>query len=790
MERQGIVNFRSDTLCGEMGLEFVAAGATDCVLVEDMPRLIGGDSRQANGRIHFAEQAGVAGGVALPGFGPSIEELHFDLQDGGLQRVDTRIDADKLVDVLGASAVEAGLGENAGQRGVVGRDHAAVAPAAEVLAGIETEAAHGADGAAAAAFVLGADGLGRVLYDDGAMTGSNLEEGVHVGGAAKQMHGLDGPNVPMAPQGILDLIGVEVHGEGVDIDEDGFDADAGERAGGREERVGSGDDLVAWPQLERHPGKQEGVAAGGAADGVAGLCVASDLTLELTHGRAHDEALRVDEGKDFREHLLTDGGMLRYQIEQRHLPGCRCHAADPMIASSKIEEVEQSGLQWQPWQPEKLTVRQLTSRIRRALRDNFANLTVTGEVSGLKAAASGHLYFNLKEEDTVLPCAMYRQSARFLRTPLRDGQMIEARGSVDVYEPRGAYQFLVESAQPLGAGALQQAFEELKQRLAAEGLFDAARKRPLPSFPRRIGIITSPGGAVIQDMLNVLSRRCPGLHIRIYPALVQGAGSAEQLVAGLEWFRNHAWADVVVLARGGGSLEDLWSFNDEALARAIAACPVPVVSAVGHETDFTIADFAADLRAPTPSAAAELIVPDMQAVGDRLAALERALSRNVRHCLSSRREQLFRQGIDHARLLLHRRLNRLGQGLDDVDAALAEALSGRLGGLREQLQQQTLALFRLDRRKLFAARREELGRLDARMSACIQVQLGRAQRRHDSLDGQLRQMNPLKILARGFAVVTDGEGRLVSTVSGVSPRDRLSVRVSDGSFPAQVLKGK
>lgn len=452
--------------------------------------------------------------------------------------------------------------------------------------------------------------------------------------------------------------------------------------------------------------------------------------------------------------------------------------------------VEQTGLDWQPWQPEKLTVRQLTGRIRRALRENFANLTVTGEVSGLKAASSGHLYFNLKEEDIVLPCVMYRQSARLLRVPLRDGLLIEARGSVDVYEPRGAYQFLVESAQPLGAGALQQAFEELKKRLAAEGLFESSRKRPLPGFPRHIGIITSPTGAVIQDMLNVLTRRCPGLHIRVYPALVQGAGSAEQLTAGLAWFAENPWADLIVLARGGGSLEDLWSFNDETLARAIAASPIPVVSAVGHETDFTIADFVADLRAPTPSAAAELIVPDMLAVAERIASLDRALARNIRHALSLRREMLFRHGIDHARLLLSRRLNRLGQSLDELDLGLSSALSSRLAALREQLQQQTIALYRLDRRKVFAARRETLAALDARLAARLQLTLARAQRRHESLDGQLRQLNPLKILARGFSVVTDADGRLISSVNQVSPRDRLAVRVNDGSFSAQVLKSE
>ena len=290
--------------------------------------------------------------------------------------------------------------------------------------------------------------------------------------------------------------------------------------------------------------------------------------------------------------------------------------------------MEQIGLEWQPWQPEKFSVKQITAKLKRTLREGFSNLYVTGEVSALKAATSGHLYFNLKEEDAILSCVMYRQSARLLKFQLRDGLMLQARGSIDLYEPRGAYQFLVESAEPIGVGALQKAFEDLKKKLAAEGLFEAERKRPLPKYPRRIGIVTSPTGAVIQDMLNIFERRSRGLEIRIYPALVQGNSSVEQICAGLKYFSESGWPDIVIVARGGGSLEDLWSFNDEAVARAIVASTIPVVSAVGHETDFTIADFVADLRAPTPSAAAEIIAPDLNALLESLDSLDRAMSRS------------------------------------------------------------------------------------------------------------------------------------------------------------------
>jgi exodeoxyribonuclease VII large subunit len=446
--------------------------------------------------------------------------------------------------------------------------------------------------------------------------------------------------------------------------------------------------------------------------------------------------------------------------------------------------VEQIGLEWKPWQPEKLSVKQITSKLKRTLREGFSNLYVTGEVSGLKQATSGHLYFNLKEEDTVLPCAMYRQNSRLLRAPLRDGMMIEARGSIDVYEPRGSYQFIVESASPVGIGALQQAFEALKKKLAAEGLFEASRKRELPRFPRRIGIVTSPTGAVIQDMLNVFNRRSRGLEIRLYPSLVQGTGSAEQLCEGLEYFSSSGWPDVVIIARGGGSLEDLWSFNEESVARAIVNCSVPVVSAVGHETDFTIADFVADLRAPTPSAAAEMIAPDVEALLERLSVLDRAMQRSIQFLLTQYRERVFRQGIDKAQALIQRRLNQASQRIDEADSRIDAGVKLRFWSLKLKWQKHTLELFALDRRMIFMDRRGKILASQVAMQNRIKAIVSAYSLRLESLEGQLRQLNPTRILDRGFALVQTEEGKLVRSPRDIRKGATMTVRVAKGSFEA------
>ncbi len=290
------------------------------------------------------------------------------------------------------------------------------------------------------------------------------------------------------------------------------------------------------------------------------------------------------------------------------------------------------------------TVAGLNAAVRSLLESQFQDIWVSGEISGVKLAASGHYYFTMKDEQSQLRCVLFRTAARYLRFKPQDGIAVLARGRVDVYEPRGEYQLLVEALEPQGFGALQLAFEQLKKKLAGEGLFDASRKRPLPRLPRRIGIVTSPSGAVIRDMLQILERRFPGLHIRIYPAQVQGAGSIDEVVAGLDWFSQSGWPDVVIVGRGGGSLEDLWTFNEEAVARAIARSAVPVVSAVGHETDVTIADFVADLRAPTPSAAAELVICTRRQLFDQIDAASGRLEKEMRYRLTQCRPPASRAG--------------------------------------------------------------------------------------------------------------------------------------------------
>ena len=300
--------------------------------------------------------------------------------------------------------------------------------------------------------------------------------------------------------------------------------------------------------------------------------------------------------------------------------------------------MEQFALQFLP-ERRVFTVSELNSAIRGILDREFQDVWIVGEISGTKLAASGHYYFTLKERDAQLRCVCFRSTHRYLKFKPQDGVAVLARGRIDVFEARGEYQLLVEFLEPQGHGALQFAFEQLKKKLAAEGLFEASRKRPLPRFPRRIGIVTSPRGAVISDMLQILERRFPGLHIRLFPALVQGDGAAEEVCRGLEFFGRSGWAELIIVARGGGSLEDLWAFNEEAVARAIVASPVPVVSAIGHETDVTIADFVADLRAPTPSAAAELIVSTRDELRAGIETLRRHLAQAARYRMAMARRQ-------------------------------------------------------------------------------------------------------------------------------------------------------
>ena len=423
----------------------------------------------------------------------------------------------------------------------------------------------------------------------------------------------------------------------------------------------------------------------------------------------------------------------------------------------------QLGLSFEP-ELRIFTVGELTDEVAEVLSTGFRNIWVRGEVSGFKLHTSGHCYFSLKDSRALLKCVCYKMVYRYLKVRPEDGKQIKARGRLDVYAPRGDYQFIIEAVELEGEGALLAAFEQLKKRLAMEGLFEPSRKRPLPSLPGRIGIVTSPTGAVIRDMLHILKRRFPGLHVRLYPSLVQGAGAVESVCEGLRYFSESGWPDVVILARGGGSLEDLWTFNEEAVARAIALSKAPVISAIGHETDFTIADFVADLRAPTPSAAAELVVPTKQSLLDQSGAIEFRLGQAIRYRLTHAARRLSEQGIGRAQVLIQRRLNTAAQRVDDLESTLRE-------GLRERLRVQ---------RRRWQVLEHRLTRQDVRLL------LGRMRERFAALDAHLTQLSPLKILERGYAVVQEETGQVVKDSSAVVPDQPLNVRLFKGRLRVRV----
>jgi exodeoxyribonuclease VII large subunit len=433
------------------------------------------------------------------------------------------------------------------------------------------------------------------------------------------------------------------------------------------------------------------------------------------------------------------------------------------------------------------TVSELNGRIRAILDDTFGDLWVSGEISGVRLAASGHYYFTLKDGESQVKCACFRMNARYLKFRPQEGVAVIARGRLDVYEARGEYQLLVEHLEPQGFGALQFAFEQMKKKLATEGLFDSARKRPLPKLPQRIGIVTSPAGAVIQDMLHILSRRFPGLHIRIYPALVQGEGSVEQVCRGLRYFSDSEWAEVVIVARGGGSLEDLWTFNEEAVARAIAACRVPVISAVGHETDVTIADFVADLRAPTPSAAAELVICTREQLLDSVAGSQRRLVQGIRYRLSVAARRLHQQAVDRATASLHRRIGRHLQRVDELERCCSDHMRRALRSGQDRWTVIDARLRRMDLRLRFSEARRRLETLHTGLCQSMNYRLASAQRRFGPPQAHLRQLSPLRVLERGYAIVQNEAGEVVRSPAQAPQGSRIHTRLASGELDAQVL---
>src|SRR5262245_33241553 len=413
------------------------------------------------------------------------------------------------------------------------------------------------------------------------------------------------------------------------------------------------------------------------------------------------------------------------------------------------------------------TVSELTRSIRGTLETKFAAVWVQGEISNYKLHPSGHQYFTLKDQRAQISCVIWRDTMLRPRQPLADGAQVQVYGTVTVYETRGQYQLNVQIVQPRGVGLLQAKFEALKRKLEAEGIFAAERKRPLPKFPRRIGIITSPSGAAIRDMLNVLRRRAPWLQILISSVRVQGVGAAQEIAVAIRELAspNEAFAplDLIVVTRGGGSIEDLWEFNEEIVARAIFHSAVPIVSAVGHEIDFTISDFVADLRAPTPSAAAELIVPDIVDLQRRIDGCIRTLGRQVLNRIRDAQQRL-----DHA----HETLQRcLAHKLDSYKRGLIH--------IARALQARSPARELMTRRNRFAD-------LHRRLVACPARSLENARHRFQRMEGILRVLGPDATLRRGYSITMNDRGQIIRTTAVVKSKMKIRTRVSDGELDSEI----
>lgn len=439
-----------------------------------------------------------------------------------------------------------------------------------------------------------------------------------------------------------------------------------------------------------------------------------------------------------------------------------------------------------PTPPLIFTVSRLNQQVRELLESEMGQIWLTGEISNFSQPASGHWYFTLKDDRAQVRCAMFRNGNRRVTFSPRNGQQVLVRASLTLYEPRGDYQLIAESMQPAGDGLLQQQFEQLKQRLSAEGLFDQAHKQPLPAPARRVGIITSASGAALHDILNILRRRDPSLPIVIYPTPVQGQDAPAAIVRAIETANRRQECDVLIVGRGGGSLEDLWSFNDERVARAIFASALPIVSAVGHETDVTIADFVADLRAPTPSAAAELVSRNQLELARQLQAQRQRLEMAFDYYLAQRQQILARlqhrlqQQHPHLRLARQQTaLLKLRRRLDDSLQAQLRLAQRRQERVLHRLTQQA-PLPRINRAQ------QHMQALRYQLQQAITRRLNGQQQKFGMLCSQLEAVSPLKTLARGFSVTTDARGALIKHIGQVRPGDVLVTRLDDGWIDSQV----
>ncbi len=432
-----------------------------------------------------------------------------------------------------------------------------------------------------------------------------------------------------------------------------------------------------------------------------------------------------------------------------------------------------------------LTVTELTTQIRLSLEQAFPELWVQGEVSNLRTPSSGHLYFTLKDQTSQIRAVLFRGVANQLRFALRDGLQVIVRGRLSVYEVRGDYQIILEYLEPKGIGALQLAFEQLKEKLEREGLFDSARKRPLPFFPRKVGIVTSPSGAAIQDMLTIMKRRCPVLSVLIYPVAVQGEGAAEQIAEAIAILGRKRDVEVIIVGRGGGSLEDLWCFNEEIVVRAIAESKVPVVSAVGHEIDFTLADFAADYRAPTPSAAAEVVSPVLgdliESIGSRWDCLVQHMQGKL--TVLRHRVQMSRQEIPDPLRWVYRQAQRL----DDLNNRLRVALRIQHSNIRPRLLALNSVLTVHSPQARIGRALVLVPQLLSRLKHAILGSVGLKRHVFQSRLSGLNTLNPLAILSRGYSVIESlPEGFIVKNAKDVSPGSRIRARLAEGQLSCVV----
>jgi len=432
------------------------------------------------------------------------------------------------------------------------------------------------------------------------------------------------------------------------------------------------------------------------------------------------------------------------------------------------------------------SVGDITRDIKLTLEGKFHSLWVAGELSNLKRPSSGHFYFTLKDDKAQLPAVMFRSSARTLRFRPGDGMAVLVWGRISVYEPRGAYQILVQRMEPRGKGALQLAFEQLKEKLAQEGLFDDERKRELPLLPQRIGIVTSPTGDAIRDLCRILHRRYPNLDVLVYPAKVQGSLAAAEIAKGVRVLNQLGGFDVLIVTRGGGSLEDLWPFNEESVARAIATSAIPIVSAVGHEADFTIADFASDRRAATPSAAAELVVRRKEDFEERVATLYGRMDKSVGLRLE-RLENRLERGAGHGAFdAVRHGVEQRGQRVDEAVSRARTSVERHVRGLSKRLgESKTRLEARRPDRRLGEAK-EKLTALRARLDAAELLARGRAREALGSLGAKLQALSPLGVLGRGYSLTWTAQGKLLSRARDVAVGDRVRIDLDEGRLRCRV----